>query len=69
MKQKIVAVDDSHIVLDWVTSSLQTHNIEVVGHDSPFGVLRLASEAKPDMLLLDVNMPGLNGKAVCEIIK
>jgi DNA-binding NarL/FixJ family response regulator len=69
MKKKIVAVDDSQLVLDWVASTLRGHDIEVVSHDSPFGVWRLASDIMPDMILLDVNMPGMNGKAVCEIIK
>jgi DNA-binding NarL/FixJ family response regulator len=60
---RILIVDDHPVVQAGLTSMLNTNDgIEVVGSASG-GVeaLRMLAERKPDILLLDLRMPGMNG--------
>ena len=66
---KILIVDDSALVCDWVAQALATFRIASTSCTSPFGIARRVVEEAPDLVLLDVNMPGLSGKSVCRILK
>ena len=60
---RILIVDDHPVVQAGLTSMLNTNDgIEVVGSASGgFEALRMLAERKPDILLLDLRMPGMNG--------
>ncbi len=68
-KQKILIVDDVPANISLLGQSLQNrYDILVAtnGHDA----LRLAQEQPPpDLILLDIMMPGLNGYEVCSRLK
>jgi DNA-binding NarL/FixJ family response regulator len=66
---RILIVDDDPAVL-----ALLTANLERAGHtmyvaNSGQEALALAEEARPDLVLLDVNMPDLGGYAVCRELR
>ena len=61
---KILVVDDSPTVLQMVSSALREHGYEVVTAVNGEEGLRKAVEERPDLVLLDVMMPGLNGYEV-----
>jgi DNA-binding response OmpR family regulator len=64
----LVADDDAHIVR-FVEIYLRMEGFEVVtAHDGP-QVLAKAVAVHPDLVLLDVQMPGLDGYAVCAQIR
>jgi len=67
--KKILAVDDEAHMLRLIEYSLNNSGFNVVtaasGHE---GLEKIRSE-KPDMILLDIRMPGLNGYEVCRMIK
>jgi DNA-binding NarL/FixJ family response regulator len=62
-KIKIIIADDHGILQHGLANSLQVENIfEVVAKaDSGFSAIELADLHKPDMVIMDVSMPRLNG--------
>jgi CheY-like chemotaxis protein len=68
-EKKILVVDDEKDMLRLIEYNLNYHGYLVVtaqnGHE---GLEKLRSEM-PDLVLLDIKMPGLNGYEVCKIIK
>jgi CheY-like chemotaxis protein len=65
---KILLVDDDHLVLRAVSQLLASKGHQVHQHDSGFGVVENLRRLCPDLLLLDVSMPGLDAKALLPII-
>jgi DNA-binding NarL/FixJ family response regulator len=68
-RPRIVVADDHRAVLDVVTGLLTPH-FDVVGAASD-GVeaLRLARTLRPDVVVLDLSMPGLDGLAAAAHIQ
>lgn len=69
-RQKIILViDDSPTVRKIVAVTLERHGYKVV--IAPDGVQALAKleEAAPDLVLLDINMPYMDGHQVCKVLK
>jgi DNA-binding NtrC family response regulator len=66
--KKIVVLDDSEVCREVVRIALERRGHTVVGLDSPFGLTRALDEERPDLLLVDVTMPGLTGDRVARIV-
>jgi len=66
-KAKILVVDDSPTVRAGATWVLQRAGYEVVVLDSPFAFSQVLNSEKPDLVLMDVSMPGLRGDKLVEI--
>lgn len=65
----VVHVDDERDIRDLLTSVLERLDIEAhAASDGPTGI-KLVQSKKPDLVLLDVGMPGMNGFEVCHAIK
>ena len=64
-------VDDEKDVIELLTTVLQSgeEEIEVVGAQSGVEALLIIGERKPDLLVLDIMMPGMNGLEVCEKLR
>lgn len=67
-KPKIVVIDDSEIVLEVTKSALEGAGYDVVTHDRPAGCVALILHEKPDLVLMDVNMPGLGGDTIVSVL-
>ena len=68
-EQTILLIDDDATLLELLASHLQTAGYHpVAALDGPSG-LRLAAEAAPDLVVLDVMMPGMDGWQVCERLR
>lgn len=68
--KRILIVDDQEEIRDLVRMTLEIGGYEV--HEAADGEqgLRMAERASPDMVLLDVMMPGsLDGLGVCRALK
>lgn len=59
--QKVLIVDDSKTELMFMTNLLQKHGILVRTAESAEDALKRLAEEKPDLILMDVVMPGQNG--------
>jgi len=68
-QHRILAIDDDPLTLRIVERVLQRHGYEVYtalnGHDG----LELARALKPDLVILDIMMPGLDGFQVCRKLR
>ena len=60
---KILLADDHKLLIDALRPLLERHrDVEVVGVATDgLEAVRLASELKPDIVLMDISMPGMNG--------
>jgi signal transduction histidine kinase/DNA-binding response OmpR family regulator len=57
----ILIVDDNEVTLQITTDILDAKGFHVVGARSGMELLRLAPEIHPDLVLLDIQMPGMDG--------
>ena len=66
MPQKILVVDDDPDILDALTMILESQGYQVVtAHDGIEGLANLKAE-RPDLMVLDLLMPKMDGWAVCK---
>ncbi|MES9873010.1 MAG: response regulator, partial [Candidatus Sedimenticola sp. 6PFRAG7] len=65
----ILVIDDDPSAIDILNSFLEQDYKVVVAKDGERGLSRADSESPPDLILLDILMPGLDGYAVCRKLK
>jgi diguanylate cyclase (GGDEF)-like protein len=69
MKQNILLIDDSQKIHSLVTALLSEEQVEIHSAiDAEYG-LTLAASVRPDLILLDVEMPGMGGYEACKKLK
>lgn len=66
---KILLADDEEIVHLSYTENLQEVGFEVMNAYDGAEALRIARDTKPDLIVLDVTMPGMDGRDVCKHLK
>ena len=66
---RILVVDDNRDILELVQRVLLTYGYEVVIARDGLEALQQEANASPDMIVLDVNLPILDGWEVCRRIK
>lgn len=59
-KKTILLVDDSEKVLNLVEKAL-SRDFDVIGIDEPSDAITLAENFKPDLILLDIHIPNIDG--------
>lgn len=65
----ILVVDDSPTVCKLVTITLERHDYQVVAAADGLEALARMSDGLPDLILLDITMPRMDGYQLCKIIK
>ena len=68
-KARILAVDDTPHNLDLITYLLTAAGHEVIGSETGEHALGLAREHRPDLVVLDVQLPGMDGYAVLDRLR
>ena len=68
-RSKILIVDDEIDTLLPLKMSLEVENYLVLGASNGFEALELAKTNIPDLILLDIMMPGMDGYEVCARLK
>ncbi len=66
---KILVIDDDRVLADLVTFALRREGFQVIqAHDGEAALRRWAGE-QPDLIMLNVNLPRLDGFSVCRQIR
>ncbi len=68
-KPCILAVDDDVQVLHLVRRTLETEGYRVITADSGEAAVAAFEQQLPDLVVLDIMMPGIDGYAVCQRIR
>ena len=66
---RILVVDDNRDILDLIQRVLLTYGYDVLIARDGLEALQQESTMQPDMIVLDVNLPTLDGWEVCRRIK
>jgi two-component system, cell cycle response regulator DivK len=69
MKRKILIIEDNAQNMYLMTFLLENHGFAVVKAFNGREGIRAATETKPDMILLDIQLPELSGYEVAEELK
>jgi DNA-binding response OmpR family regulator len=66
---RILAVDDSLTILEMIKAILESADYDVITAADGAEALEKARAEKPDLILLDVMLPKLDGYRVCRLLK
>lgn len=69
MKKHILIVDDEIGALTLIGIMLERGGFEVLKARDAKIALNLLDDATPDLIILDVMMPGMNGIDLCQVIR
>jgi phosphate regulon transcriptional regulator PhoB len=69
MKQKILIVDDEPDVLELIEFNLKSAGFEIATASDGEEALRKAKASLPNLILLDVMLPEVDGMEVCKILR
>ena len=69
MSPRVLVVDDDPEIVDAVGEALQDDGYLVETATDGATALKRVLEAPPDLIVLDVRMPNLNGWEFCEIVR
>jgi two-component system alkaline phosphatase synthesis response regulator PhoP len=67
--QKVLLVDDEQDILDLLKYNLEREGIRVLTAQNGAEGLRLAKAERPDLIVLDIMMPGMDGVEVCNQLR
>lgn len=67
--KKILIADDEPDILEILQFNLQQEGYEVVTAKTGDDAIEKAKQNKPDLIILDIMMPGKNGMEVCNILR
>ncbi|MGD8912418.1 MAG: two-component system response regulator [Candidatus Thiodiazotropha sp.] len=68
-KQKILLVDDETLYIDILVDLLKDDYITAVAKSGAQALKRASDDPPPDLVLLDILMPGMDGYEVCRLLK
>ncbi|PKL12252.1 MAG: DNA-binding response regulator [Spirochaetae bacterium HGW-Spirochaetae-8] len=68
-KRKVLVVDDEDHIVELLVMNLRQHGFETCATQDGRLVLEVALREKPDLILLDLMLPGLGGLEVCRLLK
>src|SRR5690606_34776459 len=69
MKSKILIVDDDPLGIATLESMIHNQGFEISHAHNGMNALTLAEQLMPDLILLDVMMPGMDGFEVCRRLR
>lgn len=69
MKKTILIAEDNPAILTGLTDFLSHEGFEVVTATDGESALKLYEDGRPDLLILDIMMPGISGWDVCKEIR
>ncbi|MFZ2053109.1 MAG: response regulator [Candidatus Aminicenantales bacterium] len=68
-KKRILVVDDEVDFVKMLQARLRIEGYEVLTAEDGIKGIQVARKEKPDLIILDIMMPGLDGHSVCDMLK
>jgi adenylate cyclase len=68
-QRRVLVVDDSPLACSLVQQGLSAAGYEVFAYEDPFQALEEVFRLKPDIVLSDLQMPGIDGLELCRRLK
>lgn len=69
MSSKVLVVDDNQLNARLLADILEDEGFKVYSISDAFEVIAFTHREKPDIILLDIMMPGMDGFQVCQLLK
>ena len=69
MQKKILCVDDDPIIIEMLTTRLEASGYEVIGAEDGVEGLEKVLSHQPDLILLDIMMPRMDGSELLQRLK
>jgi DNA-binding response OmpR family regulator len=69
MSQKVLVVEDEPVLLETLDYNLSREGYEVSQATTGYQALEIARSEQPDLVVLDVMLPGLDGFEVCRVLR
>jgi CheY-like chemotaxis protein len=67
-KAKILSIDDSSVIQELIAETIYDMGYDFISaYDGETGI-KLAEKEQPDLILLDVQMPGISGVRTCQLL-
>ncbi len=67
--RKVLVVDDEQAIIDVLVYNLKKEGYETLEANDGITAVNIALEQKPDLMLLDIMLPKLDGLSVCKRVK
>ena len=67
--KKVLVVDDEQAIIDVLVYNLKKEGYETLEANDGLTAVNIALEEKPDLMLLDIMLPKLDGLSVCKRVK
>ena len=68
-KEKILIIDDDVEILEYSEAALKQEGYQVKSATAGESGLKLVASFRPDLILLDLMLPGMDGLSVCKALK
>ena len=69
MSKTVLIVEDNELNMKLFQDLLEAHGVNTVGTDDGMTVMDLAREHKPDLVLMDIQLPEISGLEVTKWLK
>jgi len=67
--EKILIVDDNPMNMELTSDLLEQHGFQVLQAESAKTGIEIAISKKPDLILMDINLPGMDGIEATKILR
>ncbi|MEW6733594.1 MAG: response regulator [Acidobacteriota bacterium] len=68
-RPKVLIIDDDATSIEVLKYNLQQAGYKVAIHTKNLGMIAAINDERPDLILLDINMPLLDGPLLCRLVK
>lgn len=68
MANRILVVDDDNDLIEGLRWYLEAEGYEIIATNDGESAIKIFREQKPELVILDIMMPGMDGMEVCKII-
>lgn len=69
MTKKILIVDDNDLIVEVMSYILVNYGYDVTSLSSGEEVINEVNNTRPDLVILDAMLPGMDGRDICKILK